>query len=130
MDKMVDHLFVFNGQADVKDIIGNYSVYRKVKAEETRVEKKQAKEEVKETSDADATPPKEKKKLSYKEQQEFNSLEGDLENLEEEKKQLTVVLSDANSSNEELMSAGERLAQVVQQIEEKTDRWLELSEYQ
>ena len=74
--------------------------------------------------------PKEKKKLSFKERQEFDGLEAEMEKLEAEKAELTLVLSDANASNEDLMKAGERLSQVVSDLEEKEFRWLELSEYE
>ncbi len=131
MDKMVDHLFVFNGGGNVKDLIGNYTTYRKMKSQEGRESKKEAsvqKEEA-ETEKVEEVQPKEKKKLSYKEQQEFDSLEGILEKLEEEKEELTAVLSDPNADNDQLMKAGERLSVVVGEIDEKTNRWLELSEY-
>lgn len=128
MDKMVDHLFVFKGEGEVKDIIGNYSDYRKKLQQEQRQEKKdQAPEPAKETVTVEQS--KEKKKLSYKEKVEFESLESDLEKLEEEKAKLTETLSDPDASTEDLIEAGERLNTVVQEIETKTDRWLELSEY-
>lgn len=128
MDKMVDHLFVFKGEGEVKDIIGNYSDYRKKLQQEQRQEKKdQAPEPAKETATVEQS--KEKKKLSYKEKVEFESLESDLEKLEEEKAKLTETLSDPDASTEDLIEAGERLNTVVQEIETKTDRWLELSEY-
>ncbi len=131
MDKMVDHLFVFRGEGEVKDLIGNYTTYRKMKSQEERENKKEAsaqREEV-ESEKVEEVKPKEKKKLSYKEQQEFDSLEGILEKLEEEKEKLTAVLSDPNADNDQLMKAGERLSLVVAEIDEKTNRWLELSEY-
>ncbi|NVK63858.1 MAG: ABC-F family ATP-binding cassette domain-containing protein [Flavobacteriales bacterium] len=131
MDKMVDHLFVFRGEGQVKDLIGNYTTYRKMKSQEERENKKEAsaqREEV-ESEKVEEVKPKEKKKLSYKEQQEFDSLEGILEKLEEEKEKLTAVLSDPNADNDQLMKAGERLSLVVGEIDEKTNRWLELSEY-
>ena len=127
MDKMVDHLFVFEGGGEIRDILGNYTAFRKQKISSLRNEKRQ--EPKKEEIAMEAIPPKEKKKLSYKEKTEFESLEKDLESLEEEKKELTAVLSDGNASSEELMKAGERLATVVTELDTKSDRWLELSEY-
>lgn len=127
MDKMVDHLFVFKGEGEIRDIIGNYSDYRKKFQAEERAQKKQEKQEEK---------PKEtikvqekKRKLSYKEKQEFEGIEQELEVLEEEKTKLSEKLSDASLSNDEIMEAGNRLSEVVAQIETKTDRWLELSEF-
>jgi ATP-binding cassette subfamily F protein uup len=132
MDKMVDHLFVFKGEGKVKDLIGNYTTYRETKLKENRDSKKSAAQpsiEKKEVEEKPAPKSKEKRKLSYKEQQEFDSLEGILEKLEEEKEELTAVLSDSEADNDALMKAGERLSVVVTEIDEKTNRWLELSEY-
>lgn len=126
MDKMVDHIFVFEGDGHIKDIIGNYSEYRKIQAEEQRAEKKAEPEKVEVKVQARS---EEKKKLTYKEQQEFQQIEKDLEILEVEKTELSEKLSNPNLNNDELMKAGERLAIVVHELETKTDRWLELSEY-
>lgn len=128
MDKMVDHLFVFQGEGEVKDILGNYSDFRKAEQIEARKEKKQEVQPEKEVIQK-TKPEEEKRKLSYKEQQEFNGLESELESLENEKAMLTEKLSKPDANNEELMEAGERLSKVVSEIEAKTDRWLELSEF-
>jgi ATP-binding cassette subfamily F protein uup len=135
MDKMVDHLFVFEGEGEVKDILGNYTVFRKQKQIDDRAAKKEA---------SNATPAIEKveapvevkkevvnsnRKLSFKEKMEFEQIEKDMESLEEEKGKLTLVLSSPDSSNDDLMKAGQRLSVVVSELEEKTDRWLELSEF-
>lgn len=132
MDKMVDHLFVFEGEGAIKDIVGNYTEFRKKKIEDKREEKAQEKvqeikkEEVKQTV---VTPVKDKKKLSFKEKHEFDQLEVELEKLEEEKTKWTSVLSDGSSSNQDIMEAGQKLAKVVAEIEVKTDRWMELAEF-
>jgi ABC transport system ATP-binding/permease protein len=132
MDKMVDHLFVFEGGGSIKDILGNYTDYRKdqqaVRKEEKKEERKEEVKVIEVKPVVVADTPKERRKLSYKEQQEFNLLEGELEALELEKNKLTVVLTNSSSSNEDIMKAGEELARIVQSIENKTDRWLELSE--
>ncbi len=128
MDKMVDHLFVFKGDGELKDITGNYTAFRKKLLAEQKAEKKEQTAKVVEKPQKEQAP-KEKKKLSYKEKTEFEQIEKDLESLEEEKAQLSQKLSDASLSSEDLMEAGNRLAIVVASIEEKTDRWLELSEY-
>lgn len=127
MDKMVDHLFVFEGNGDVRDIIGNYSEYRK---NQQAVQREVKREEVKPVVEQKpAVHPTEKRKLSYKERSEFEQLEKDLEQLESEKEELTAVLSDADATSEQLMQAGDRLAAVVAELDAKTDRWLELSEF-
>ncbi len=132
MDKMVDHLFVFEGQGAIKDIIGNYTEYRKQTAADYKKEKMAAKDpepvkEVKVTQIASA--PVEKRKLSFKEKHEFDQLEKDLEQLEAEKDKFTAVLSSGEATNEELMLAGQELAKIVAQIDSKTERWLELAEF-
>lgn len=135
MDKMVDHLFVFEGEGAVKDIIGNYTEYRKQTAVDYKKEKQEAKdgtptEKVKVTQlTSSSDKPAEKRKLSFKEKEEFKVLEKDMESLEAEKLVLTEKLSDASLSNEELMNAGNRLSEVVAKLDFVTDRWLELSEF-
>ena len=135
MDKMVDHLFVFEGQGAIKDIIGNYTEYRKQTAADYKKEKQEARDgstekEVKVTQLSEsAEKPVEKKKLSFKEKEEFKQLEKDMDALEQEKETLTQKLSDAGITNEEIMTAGNRLSEVVQALESKSDRWLELSEF-
>jgi ATP-binding cassette subfamily F protein uup len=134
MDKMVDHLFVFEGDGAIKDIIGNYTEYRKQTAVDYKKDPSTssgAKETVKEVkvTQLSNSSVEEKKKLSFKEKEEFKKIEKDMESLESEKETLTAKLSDPSISNEDIMNAGNRLAEVVQKLEEITDRWLELSEY-
>jgi ATP-binding cassette subfamily F protein uup len=133
MDKMVDHLFVFEGDGAIKDIIGNYTEYRKQTAVDYKKEKEDSKDsepvkEVKVTQLSNSFV-EEKRKLSFKEKEEFKKIEKDMGSLETEKETLTAKLSDPSISNEDIMNAGNRLAEVVQKLEEITDRWLELSEY-
>lgn len=135
MDKMVDHLFVFEGNGAVKDIIGNYTEYRKQTAADYKKEKQEAKdgapaETVKVTQlSQTADKSSERKKLSFKEKAEFEQLEKEMEKLESEKDRLTAKLSDSSLSGEELMVAGQQLTAVISELERITDRWLELSEY-
>ncbi|TNE54195.1 MAG: ABC transporter ATP-binding protein [Bacteroidetes bacterium] len=128
MDKMVDHLFVFEGQGVVKDILGNYQAYREQQKQELQAYREQQRAKEEKVVTPTATPEKEKRKLSYKEKQEFEQIEGDLETLEAEKEKLTATLSDPEADNETLMKAGEELARIVSEIDTKTERWLELSE--
>jgi len=135
MDKMVDHLFVFEGEGAIKDIIGNYTEYRKQTAADYKKEKQEAKdggpaETVKVTQLSQTSEkPTEKRKLSFKEKAEFEQLEKEMEQLEVEKDRLTATLSDNSLSGEELMKAGQQLSSVVAELERITDRWLELSEF-
>jgi ATP-binding cassette subfamily F protein uup len=134
MDKMVDHLFVFEGQGAIKDIIGNYTEYRKQTAVDYKKEKQDKDsapiQEVKVTQLSNqADKPQEKRKLNFKEKEEFKQLEKDMERLESEKLELTNLLSNPSATNEQIMQNGNRLAEVVSDLEQKTDRWLELSEF-
>ncbi len=133
MDKMVDHVFVFEGQGAIKDIIGNYTEYRKQIAQDAKRDKKPNEEkekiEVVKVTQLSNNNSVEKKKLSFKEKEEFKQLEKDLEKLEEEKNALTHVLSDSKSSNDDIMKAGTKLSEIVQKIETTTERWMELAEF-
>jgi ATP-binding cassette subfamily F protein uup len=128
MDKMVDHLFVFEGEGKVKDITGNYTVYRDNQIQEAKEKKAEPKVEViKETKEKPkSTAPK--VKLSFKEKLEFETIEKELGTLEESKVKHTSTLSNSDSSNEDLTQAGIELQKIMDQIDEKTMRWLELSE--
>src|SRR5690554_3541485 len=137
MDKMVDHIFVFEGDAKIKDITGNYTVYRdKLKAElledqaERRFEKAQSAKAPLEKEAVKTVPKeKEKRKLSFKEKQEFEKLDAEVEKLETEKENLTLVLSSGEVSSDELNEASKRLGELMLELEEKTERWMELAEY-
>ena len=135
MDKMVDHLFVFEGNGAIKDIVGNYTEYRKQTAVDYKRDKQEEKEgasvdTVKVTQIADAADKSiEKRKLSFKEKFELEQIEKELEALEEEKQVLTEKLSSAELSNDEVVATGLRLSDVVSSLEQKSDRWLELSEF-
>lgn len=133
MDKMVDHVFVFEGQGAIKDIIGNYTEYRKQLAQDSKRDKKPSDEKieaVKVTQMSDsAAPVAEKKKLSFKEKQEFEQLEKELETLENQKETFTNVLSNPESSNEDIMNAGIKLGEIVARIDEATERWMGLAEF-
>jgi ATP-binding cassette subfamily F protein uup len=130
MDKMVDHLFVFEGDGEISDILGNYTVFRNQKRLNQREIKKneQITSKIPSRVSSDSKDGS-KRKLSYKENQEFLQLETELERLELEKKELTKILSDSSSTSEELVKAGYRLGEVVADLDKKSDRWLELSEY-
>jgi ATP-binding cassette subfamily F protein uup len=135
MDKMVDHLFVFEGQGKIKDIVGNYTEYRKKIIDDQRqekIDKVSAEKQVEKlTIQLPKTAPivNEKRKLSFKEKTEFEELEKVLEQLETEKLRLTNVLSNTQSSSQEIIEAGTKLSDVVKDIEHKTERWLMLSEF-
>ena len=127
MDKMVDHLLVFQGNGEVKDILGNYTDFRK---QEKQLQKgKKVSNQNKEPRSKNISTSQVKTKLSFKENEEFKQLEKDLENLEVEKAELTEGLSDESRSNADLYDMGKRLGVVVELIDQKTERWMELAEY-
>lgn len=132
MDKLVDHLFVFEGDGVVRDFPGNYSQYREIAREEERYKaEQQPKEEAQPamTSAApSATTKKEVRKLSFKEKRELEQLEKEMPQLEEEKSRLEEDMSSGTLSFEALQQHGARIAAIVQLLEEKEMRWLELSE--
>jgi ATP-binding cassette subfamily F protein uup len=122
MDKITDHLLVFQGDGVIDDILGNYTDYRKNQRkvkEPSKVEEK-PKERTEEV----------KRKLSYKEQIEIKTLEAEIAQMEIEKERLTQQLSEGALSNEELMKIGEDLGQLVQHLDDKSNRWLILAELQ
>src|SRR5690606_24402018 len=130
MDKMVDHLFVFEGEGKIKDITGNYSDYRKQQQEARKEERAQKTEvSVKAAAAVNENNSQEKKKLSYKERIEFEQLEKELGLLELKKEEYSAKLSSGNLPNEEIMKIGDELTEVMNKIEISTDRWLYLSEF-
>ena len=130
MDKMVDHLFVFDGSGEIKDTFGNYTVYRQKIAQQLKDDRKATtvSAPVEEIKVVKNDKPIEKRKMNFKEKVEFKNMEGDIEKLEAEKALLTDKLSDASLSNVELMNAGNRLGEVIKELEAKSDRWLELAD--
>ena len=132
MDKVVDHLLVFRGNADIKDFPGNYTQYREWKEVQDQLEKEAEaarRAEIAPTMEKTSRPEKEqKKKLTFKERKEFEALEVEIPLLEAEKAELETAMSSGTLSNDELLDKSERIAKVIEEIDEKTMRWLELSE--
>jgi len=128
MDRLVEHLFVFEGDGKVRDFPGNYTQYRLVKEQELKAERAAAAALPKPKKEKKKAV-QEKKKLTFKEKNEFEGLEAEIEVLEEEKAALEVKLGSGSSSSQEIMEWSTRLGEVVSAIEQKSDRWLELSEY-
>lgn len=132
MDKVVDHLLVFRGNADLKDFPGNYTQYRDWKEVQDQLEKEaEAARQPKQTPAPEKNnrpQPEQKKKLTFKERKEFEALEVEIPQLEAEKAELETAMSSGTLSNDELMTKSERIAKVIEEIDEKTMRWLELSE--
>ena len=128
MDKIIDHLLVFEGQGRIKDFPGNYTQYR-----EWASLQPQEKAPTASNSKEDNDPKKNyrndtKRKLSYKEKREFEQLEEEIIQLEEEQKALEDALSGSELSVEEITEKSKRLASLKNELDEKSFRWLELSE--
>jgi len=124
MDKLVDHLFIFEGNGKIKDFTGKYHEYRQSLKKEEKEVGQEKPAEIEKTKEEVA-----KIKLSYKEKLEFDQLEKDLSSLEERKKMIVVQLNDPVSDHEKLMDLTKEFAIISKQLESKTDRWLVLSEY-
>ncbi len=127
MDKLVEQLFIFEGDGYIRPYNGNYSDYRNELNErerETENQKKAPKIEVSVT----VAPVVEKKKLSYKEQKELETLESEMAKLELDKKVFEEKLNSGGGSHQDLIAWAENIAKINSSIDEKTLRWLELSE--
>ncbi|WP_372947130.1 ABC-F family ATP-binding cassette domain-containing protein [Mariniphaga sp.] len=132
MDKIVDHLFVFEGDGLISDFPGNYTIYRNELEEKNRQEQKtQDKNSDKKVKPEFKVKPDEvhaKKKLSFKEKREMEQLETEMEKLEAEKEQLETDLHSGDLGHEQLHVKSNMLMQIKSLLDEKELRWLELSE--
>lgn len=129
MDKVVDHLLVFNGGGDIRDFPGNYTQYREWKEAKARHDKEQqAAAKPQAASKPARTRQDEKRRMSFKERREFEQLEKEIAELEAEKKAVEEALCSGTLSVDELTEKSKRLPQLTDLIDEKTMRWLELSE--
>ena len=133
MDKVVDHLFVFNGNGEVKDFPGNYTQFReweKTVASQLPADGRASKAD----SHKKSLPPKgstegtRKPRMTFRERQEFQALEKEIEALEQEKADIEAALSSGTISTQEIIDLSKRLPVVNEQLDEKSMRWLELSE--
>ena len=129
MDKVVDHLLVFKGDGDIKDFPGNYTQYRdwiQLQPNEPKETKEVKAEKVIKTAPENNT--QQKRKLTYKEKREQEQLEIDIEKLETEQRELEEALCSGTLSVEELTEKSKRLPLLKDELDEKSMRWLELSE--
>ena len=137
MDKVVDHLLVFKGDGVINDFPGNYTQYRiwsrseeeGAWSENTPKQEKSEKKQPADTSHSSLhTPPSTKRKMTYKEKREFEQLELDIAALEAEKKRIEEALCGGTTSVEEITTMSKRLPILNDELDEKSLRWLELSE--
>ena len=137
MDRLVDHMFVFEGEGVVRDFPGNYSQYRiwlKEKEEEERNQKARPSASEVESQKSETATQKteagkpEKKKLTYKEKREFEQLQQDIANLEKEKQTITEQMNNGSLPFDQLQQLSLRINEITKLVDEKELRWLELSE--
>ncbi len=126
MDKVVDHLLVFNGDGDIRDFPGNYTQYRAWKEfkEEEELKREEEKKETKDTRVRLAGS----RKMSFKEKREFEQLEKEIELLEKEKEEIEKALCSGELTVDEITELSIRLPVVDEELDSKSMRWLELSE--
>ncbi|WP_153800621.1 ABC-F family ATP-binding cassette domain-containing protein [Foetidibacter luteolus] len=128
MDRLVDHLFVFEGEGTVRDFPGNYTQYRIwQKDEESKKQTEEIKVATKPVQDNAGPAAAAKKKLSFKEKREFEQLEKEIPALEEEKKLIAEKMS-GSIGYDEMTKLSERITAITTELEDKEMRWLELSE--
>ena len=129
MDKVVDHLFVFKGNGEVKDFPGNYTQYRnqvdKLTSKQVDTEAKTNNSSTRQLINSSTLR---KRKLTFREKQEFEALGKEIDELEQEKKDIEAALSSGSISTQEIIDLSKRLPVVNDLLDEKSMRWLELSE--
>lgn len=132
MDKLVDHVFVFEGAGVVRDFPGNYTEYRDaLEIEEEQAKRKQQEQATKPAPAPvvkTAQPASEKRKPTFKEKQEYEQLEKDIAELEIEKQELNKNLASGSSNHDDVIKWSQRVGEVMELLDEKGMRWLELSE--
>ena len=127
MDKVVDHLLVFNGQGVIKDFPGNYTQYREwLSLSDEKIESPVVVN--KEENNKRSHKPEQRRRLSFKEKREFEQLEADIASLEEEQHRIEEALCGGTTSVEEITAMSKRLPLLKEELDEKSMRWLELSE--
>ena len=127
MDKVVDHLFVFKGNGEVKDFPGNYTQYRNLNPEPSP-KKEETSRKAPNTAGSQTVQRPRKPRMTFRERQEFLALEKDIEALEKEKADIEAALSSGTISTQEIIDLSKRLPVVITELDEKSMRWLELSE--
>ena len=130
MDKVVDHLFVFQGNGVVKDFPGNYTQYRSLNPDPSprKAENTQASQGSRNAQASQGTQRERKRRMTFRERQEFESLGKEIDAMEKEKADIEAALSSGSISTQEIIELSKRLPVVNDLLDEKSMRWLELSE--
>ena len=124
MDRLVDHLFVFEGEGQVKDFPGNYTDYRSNVSTDGKLKQTKSKDKVVVKNKV----TEQKRKLTYNEKKEYDTIESVIDTLEQEKTTIGVQFNDPDLNPEKMKELGKRLKEIDDEITEKTDRWMELAE--
>ena len=132
MDRVVDHLLVFHGDGRIDDFPGNYTQYREWSA--LRDESEPAREKPLKSQDErpdhrNVSPSPARRKATYKEKREYEQLSADIDRLEAERKEIEAALSSGTTDVDTITRLSKRLPQLIEELDEKSLRWLELSEY-
>lgn len=128
LDKCVDHLFVFEGEGQIKDFVGHYSEYREYVKEKEAEERNTQRNTPQQKPQQQRTHDTSKRKLSFKEQRELEQLEQDLSTLGNERSALETELSSGTLPYDRLTAVSTRIEEIIALIDEKEMRWLELNE--
>ena len=123
MDRLVDHLFVFEGEGQVKDFPGNYTDYREnvIANGKLKIDKPKLKDPIQERA-------REKRKLTYNEKKEYENIESEIDALEQEKVLIGEQFNDPSLDAKKIKDLGVRIKELDHEIASKTDRWMELAE--
>ena len=130
MDKVVEHLFIFEGDGKIKDYNSNYSDYRKAKKEEINEQKRIVRESAPKVAKEKAATTDGPRKLTYMERKEMGKLEKEIAKLEAKKAEIFEKFNDPSLSGDEISKLSIESGKIGDQIEKKEMRWLELSEFE
>jgi ATP-binding cassette subfamily F protein uup len=128
MDRLVDHLLVFDGEGRIRDFPGNYSSYREAEEEEEKKSRRTTAADRQKPPPAAAAPAADKKKLSYREKRELEELDEEIPRLEAEKAALEKLMGEGSIDYESLRTHAERIGEISALLSEKELRWLVLDE--
>jgi len=126
MDRLVDHVFVFQGEGQIKDFHGSYSQYRQWESQQLETLPSPTPKEAKAPKEKKSSPNK--RKLSFNEQREFEQLEEEIEAMENRKKEISALMNQGGSDFEALAKLSVELEDINLSLDQKSDRWLELME--
>ena len=124
MDRLVDHLFIFEGEGQVRDFPGNYTDYRVNISNDVKLKQTKSKDKVIVKNNV----AEQKRKLTYKEKKEYDTIESVIDALEQEKTIIGAQFNDPDLNPEKMKELGKRIKEIDDEIAEKTDRWMELAE--